>query len=96
MAIHDKIADTAGAFAILGDPTRCKVLLLLSKNATGLYVYEIAEELKMTHSAISHQLAKLETSAVVDGVRDGQMVRYTLSTNARAKELMRVFKSVYR
>ena len=60
--IHPQLADKyvqpmAEIFKVLGDPTRIKILELLSHE--DMCVSNIAEMLDMTHSAISHQLRQL-------------------------------------
>lgn len=63
--IHPQLADKyvqpmAEIFKVLGDPTRIKILELLSHE--DMCVSNIAEMLDMTHSAISHQLVKFSKS----------------------------------
>ncbi|KRN32074.1 metalloregulator ArsR/SmtB family transcription factor [Liquorilactobacillus mali] len=64
-------------FKAFGDQTRYKILSLLSnKNLT---VNEIADEIGITQSAISHQLKLLRQTGLVKGIRDGQKINYELS-----------------
>ena len=53
----------AEIFKVLGDPTRIKILELLSHE--DMCVSNIAEMLDMTHSAISHQLRQLRHAQLV-------------------------------
>lgn len=63
-------------FRALGDPTRLNILLLLMKQDT--YVNDLAEQLQMTQSAVSHQLNILKYNKLVKQYRKGKMIFYTL------------------
>lgn len=63
-------------FKVLSDPTRIRILSLLSKQE--LCVSCIAEALNMTHSAISHQLRLLRSAGLVKFVKEGKEVIYAL------------------
>jgi ArsR family transcriptional regulator, lead/cadmium/zinc/bismuth-responsive transcriptional repressor len=63
-------------FQVLGDPTRLKVCLALSKEE--LCVCDIAALLGTTDSAISHQLAMLKHLRMVKYRKDGRMAYYSL------------------
>jgi DNA-binding transcriptional ArsR family regulator len=69
-----KIAET---FKILGDPTRMKILYALSQKE--LCVCDLAALLKMTHSAVSHQLRLLRSSNLVKFRKEGKIVYYSLA-----------------
>jgi len=68
--------DLANLFKIFGDPTRIKILHLLTQ--TELCVCDIATILKMTQSAISHQLRVLKQAKLVKYRKDGKVVYYSL------------------
>jgi ArsR family transcriptional regulator len=70
------ITTISETFKILGDPTRLKIVLALSKEE--LCVLDIAELLSMTESAISHQLRLLRTLRLVNQRKEGKMVFYSL------------------
>ena len=61
----------------LGDYTRIRILWLLMKREW--CVSELAEEMKMTESAISHQLRILRSARLVNGRKAGKNVFYTLA-----------------
>lgn len=63
-------------FKVLGDPTRIRILELLSHEA--MCVSNIAEMLDMTHSAISHQLRLLRHAQLVKFSKSGKEVIYSL------------------
>lgn len=59
----------------LADPTRIKILHLLSREACS--VGHIADVLGMSQSAVSHQLAHLRNVQLVGYRREGQTVYYS-------------------
>ena len=68
--------ELAELFKLFGDATRLKILFVLL--GTELCVYDIADKLSMTQSAISHQLRVLKQSRLVKSRRDGKSVYYSL------------------
>jgi len=88
----EQILQIATSFKILSDPTRLNILCLLADNREGLCVNEIAESVKVSQSAASHQLSKLEARSVIESFRDGQMICYSLAKNDIAKNLEKVMK----
>ncbi|MDO5422193.1 MAG: metalloregulator ArsR/SmtB family transcription factor [Eubacteriales bacterium] len=73
----ETLTRAADLFKIFGDPTRLRILCLLSGGE--LCVQDIAGGLAMTQSAISHQLRILKQSALVKSRRDGKTVYYSLA-----------------
>ena len=69
----EKLADF---FKVLGDNTRLKILNTIMKHE--LSVGEIATTLKMSDSAISHQLRVLKNSRLVRSRKEGKEVYYSL------------------
>ena len=63
-------------FKMLGNPTRIHILLLLMEQDG--CVSNLAEQLGMTQSAVSHQLSLLKSNKLVKRCRDGKMIFYTL------------------
>jgi len=68
--------EVSDLFKVFGDATRTKILFLLNK--TKKTVSEIANELNMTLSAVSHQLRILKTAKLVKGERAGKEIFYSL------------------
>lgn len=66
----------ANIFKVLSDPTRIRILALLANKE--MCVSLIAEQLDMTHSAISHQLRLLRDTNLVKFTKDGKEVFYSL------------------
>ncbi|MBE0449481.1 MAG: winged helix-turn-helix transcriptional regulator [Clostridia bacterium] len=63
-------------FKVFGDPTRIKILHLLSLDE--MCVCDISTVLGMSQSAISHQLSSLRQAGLVKNRKDGKVVYYTL------------------
>jgi DNA-binding transcriptional ArsR family regulator len=72
-----KMADNlAQLFSILGDGTRMRILFLL-KDAE-VTVQSLADELEMTHSAVSHHLRLFRPYQLVKSRKEGRNVFYSL------------------
>jgi len=76
MLAEDSVMKIAEIFKILGDPTRIKVLDVLSKRE--LCVCDLAATLQMGQSAISHQLRILRGARLVKYRREGKEAWYSL------------------
>lgn len=63
-------------FRVLGDPTRVRILNALSR--TEMCVGDLAAQLGVTESAVSHQLRLLRSARIVRPRRDGRMIFYSL------------------
>ena len=92
----EQVIKTTTAFKILSDPTRFKMLCLLSESKEGLCVGELADAVGVSHSAASHQLTKLEARGVVTSFREGQEVCYELQNDSFTRNLIRVMKTFAR
>lgn len=74
---ENTLIDLAELFKIFGDSTRIKILFILLQGERS--VNEIAADLNMTQSAISHQLRILKSSRLIKAVRDGKLSIYSLA-----------------
>ena len=77
MPIESELYELADLFKVFGDSTRIKILYLLVDRE--LCVNDIAAELAMTPSSISHQLRILKQHRLVKFRRDGKTVFYSLA-----------------
>ena len=77
MPADQQLLDLAEFFRVFGDSTRIRILYVLSQSE--MCVCDIAQMLRMTQSAISHQLAVLKKSKLVKCRREGKTVFYSLS-----------------
>ena len=77
MPDEEKLYDLAELFKMFGDTTRIRILYVLFE--AEMCVCDIAEVLKMTQSAISHQLRLLKQAKLVKNRREGKTVYYSLA-----------------
>ena len=82
----DTAQHLADLFKTLGDPTRIKILSLLTKTEE-MRVYDIADSLTMGQSAISHQLRVLRSARLVKFRRDGKEVYYKAVDSPMVRQL---------
>ncbi len=73
---EDQVSALAETFRVLGDPTRVRLLDALSH--AELCVCDLATLLRLSESAVSHQLRLLRGMRVVRARREGRMVFYSL------------------
>jgi ArsR family transcriptional regulator len=66
----------AELFAMFGDYTRCKILSLLFSRE--MRCSDLAKELEISNSAISHSIRILKQSKIIKGKRVGKEIYYTL------------------
>lgn len=77
MPDDEEISDLAELFKVFGDATRLKILLSIYDGEKS--VNEIAEEVGMSTSAVSHQLKILRTAKLAAVRRDGKQIFYSLA-----------------
>lgn len=73
---EDEVTDLSETFRTLGDPTRVRILDALSHGE--LCVCDLAALVRMSESAVSHQLRLLRNLRLVKPRREGRMVFYAL------------------
>ena len=74
---ENELFDLAELFKVFGDSTRIRILSALY--AGEACVQDIASELNMTQSAVSHQLKILKQSKLVGNRREGKQIFYYLA-----------------
>jgi len=73
----------ADMFSAMGTEARLRILrLLLSAHPDGMVVGEVAEELDIPASTLSHHLDKLKHENLVRVQREGTFLRYSANTDA--------------
>ena len=77
MPKEESLYDLAELFKVFGDSTRIRIMCALFESE--LCVYDIADLLGMSQSAISHQLRVLKQAKLVKNRRDGKTVYYSLA-----------------
>ena len=65
-------------FKSLNDPTRRKILELL--RAKDMTAGDIADEFSISKPSISHHLDLLKQAGLVEAVKEGQFIYYSLNT----------------
>lgn len=80
-------------FSLLSSESRFKILTVLFKyKDDDICVQEIADEVRMTHSATSHQLAILEKSGIIESFRNGKTVCYFVNKSNITKKVHNLIK----
>lgn len=74
----DEIEELVEIFKALSDPTRLKLVKLLSEGGGALCVNALARQLNVTQSAVSQHLRVLRQARLVRGERRGPAVHYSL------------------
>lgn len=77
MPPEEEMQDLSEFFKVFGDATRLKILYVLL--CSEMCVYDIAQLLNMTQSAISHQLRVLKQMDLVKNRREGKTIFYALA-----------------
>lgn len=73
----DKIIDLSELFKMFGDSTRVKIMNVLINGE--MCVSDISEKIKVSQSAVSHQLRILKDSKLVKYRKEGNLIYYFLA-----------------
>ncbi len=79
-------------FKALADPTRRRILRLLSKG--DLTAGEIGQEFDISGPSVSHHFNVLKNADLIRGRRDGQQIIYSLNTTV-VQDAMTLFLDVF-
>ena len=90
----DEIEKLAETFKALSEPTRLKLVKLLSGNDGALCVNALSHRLGVTQSAVSQHLRVLRQVGLVRGERRGYFVHYALDKDVLKKYKNRVKKTL--
>jgi DNA-binding transcriptional ArsR family regulator len=77
----NKIDELSEVFRALSDPTRLRLVKLLSDHKGTLCVNALARQLNVTQSAVSQHLRVLRQARLIKGDRRGSSVHYSLDQN---------------
>ena len=77
MLAEDEYSDLSEFFKIFGNPTRLKIISLLS--IEDLCVCDICEALDLNQTTVSNQLRILRANNIVKYQKEGKMARYSLT-----------------
>lgn len=87
--LRRELADISGVtalFNLLGDPSRCTMVMALSKSRE-LCVCDLSEIVGLSLPTVSHHLRKLREQGLVSSRREGKLVFYRLDDEA-TRELL--------
>ena len=73
----DKVIDLSELFKMFGDSTRVKIMNVLINGE--MCVSDISEKIKVSQSAVSHQLRILKDSKLVKYRKEGNLTYYFLA-----------------
>jgi len=86
--MEDQVARFADMLAAMGTEPRLRIVrLLLSAHPEGMIVGDIASELEIASSTLSHHLEKLRNEEIVNVRREGTFLWYSANT-ASLEELL--------
>jgi DNA-binding transcriptional ArsR family regulator len=83
----------ANIFKSLGDPTRLKIISLLTESQN-LCVGVIAERTGMSQPAVSQHLKTLKTAGLLDARKMGQEIHYSINRN-KVAELQKTIDTLF-
>lgn len=86
MSEQPDVQEWAERFAVLGDPNRLRLLLLIHREGP-ISVGDLADLTGLKQTTVSHALRMLRVHRVVDASRDGQSRLYRLVDDAVATML---------
>ena len=90
----DEIEKLADIFKALSEPTRLRLVNLLSKNDGAFCVNALSQRLGVTQSAISQHLRILRQTGLVRGERRGQYVHYLIDKKVLEQYKKKVLKTL--
>jgi DNA-binding transcriptional ArsR family regulator len=90
----DQVEELAGIYKALSDPTRLRLIELLSTHKGALCVNALARKVGVTQSAVSQHLRVLRQAGLVAGVRHGYHVHYTLNSDRLAQYRAQVLETL--
>ncbi len=74
----------------LASSVRLHILVALLRSRGGLVASDIGSRVGLAPAALSHQLRLLEQGRVIEGIREGQHIRYRLARTAQARLARRI------
>jgi len=85
--VEEEIIDLSEFFKTFGDPTRLRILFLLSEGETD--VHTVSSRLKLGQTAVSHQLKLLRYLRLVRYRKEGRNVYYSLNDD-HIEEILKI------
>jgi DNA-binding transcriptional ArsR family regulator len=90
----DEVEELADTFKALSDPTRMRLVKLLSEGGGALCVNALAHKLGVTQSAVSQHLRVLRQAGLVRGERRGYFVHYALDEDGLKQHKAKVLETL--
>ena len=90
----DDLEELAEMFKVFSDPTRLKLVMLLSRHDGALCVNALARRLGVTQSAVSQHLRILRQAGLVESDRHGTFVHYALNRDTLESFKARLLESL--
>jgi ArsR family transcriptional regulator len=96
MMDYKNINDQAALFGILADPTRLKLLRLLTqqREPNALCVNALAYQLGVTQSAVSQHLRVLKSTGLVKGERRGYRIHYFINQETLIQAQQQIYSAL--
>ena len=86
------VRDLAQVFKLLSDETRLRILLYLAQSGE-LHVTDLCSRLEQSQPAVSHHLALLRVSSLIESRREGKHNFYSVRTDTFGDMLVSLFSS---
>jgi ArsR family transcriptional regulator len=86
------LRDLVQVFGLLSDETRLRILFYLARNQE-LHVTEICNRLGQSQPAVSHHLALLRVSGLIEARREGKHNFYSVRSEAFGDLLLSLFSA---
>ena len=89
---EDAIRELVQVSRLLGDETRLRILFYLAQNQE-LHVTDLCDRLGQSQPAVSHHLALLRVSGLIEARREGKHNFYSVRTEAFGDLLITLFST---
>lgn len=86
------VRDLAQVFKLLSDETRLRILLYLAQSGE-LHVTDLCSKIEQSQPAVSHHLALLRVSSLIESRREGKHNFYSVRTDTFGEMLVSLFSS---
>ena len=86
------VRDLAQVFKLLSDETRLRILLYLAQSGE-LHVTDLCSKLEQSQPAVSHHLALLRVSSLIESRREGKHNFYSVRTDTFGDMLVSLFSA---
>jgi len=93
IASEQAIREVANVFKLLSDETRLRILAYLAQHGE-LHVTDLCDRLKQSQPAVSHHLALLRVSGLIEPRREGKHNFYSVRADAFGELLVNGFSAM--